>query len=84
MMRPKSFITKQEREDFGRMNKDLQDGTCEPSTVNRVLSHVIKNRTRFNAQIDPKFLLQKFLDKYFRSCLGTKKKAARKTATDRD
>ena len=55
LMKPKSFITKQERADFEDMTKDLnhaninEENLLKPVTINRVLSHIIKNRTRFNA-----------------------------------
>lgn len=56
MMRPKTFITKTERDDFGHLKRDIADGRVGWRSINKMVSHIIKNRTQFNAKVDPKFL----------------------------
>jgi len=85
-MRPGVFITKQEKLDYEDLKKDLMTkdkdkNIISPKTVNNIIAHVIKNRTRFHAQISPHFLINKWLQKYFVRC---SKKNPKHKATDAD
>jgi len=50
-MRPKTFITKNESKHYEEMDNELRDKTkkISPTTINRIVSHLIKNRTAFHA-----------------------------------
>lgn len=85
-MRPGVFVTKQEKLDYEDLKKDLttrdkDKNIISAKSVNNIIAHVIKNRTRFHAQISPKFLFNKWLQKYFVKC---SKKNPKARATDRD
>jgi len=56
-MRPKSFITIQERKDYEKLTMDLKNGRVDRSSINNIISHIIKNRTQYKAQVDPKYLV---------------------------
>jgi hypothetical protein len=49
MMRPKTFITKTERDDFGHLKRDIADGKIGWRSINKIVAHIIKNRTAFSA-----------------------------------
>ena len=45
VMRPSAFITSTERDDFGDLKRDISDGKITKVSINKMVSHIIKNRT---------------------------------------
>jgi hypothetical protein len=44
-MRPSAFITSTEKDDFRKLKGDIGDNKITEVSINKMVSHIIKNRT---------------------------------------
>jgi hypothetical protein len=50
-VKDKTFITRGQKEDYHELKLEVQTNKVSAKSMNRMLGHVVKNRSRFDAQI---------------------------------